>query len=801
MGLVESLKIDRLKIRGKLTLLLLLFGLVPALAVFGILMSRLGAFQDVLSARMETAALGANDVIDRNLFERYGDVQAFGLNSAAFDPANWRKADPGNPLVKAMNGYVTGYGIYKLMMLVNPQGEVLAVNSVDAKGKPLKTEQLYALSFADAPWLKNALAGKFLEGTNGMTGTVVEPPENAPVVAGLYGDDGYVITFAAPVKDSAGNVIGVWVDFADFGLVETIVAQYYKHLASQGLPSVEITLLDPQGRVIVDYDPIGQGWTEYRRNPEVIGKLNLVTAGVPAAVAAVERGEHGAMIATHARKKIDQVAGYARSVGAYDYPGLGWSILVRSSTSEAFAAWKKLITFIVIGLALITAAIVGAGYYIGGTAARPLQALTDAIVKLATGDDKFVVQNSSGNDEIAQMWRALTKLRDAVKEAFRLGRMVDDMPTNVMLCDPKDFKVTYANKLTVKTLATLEHLLPVKARDLVGTSIDVFHKNPSHQRQLLSNPKNLPHKTKIKLGDETLDLHVVAITDKDGTYLGPMLTWSVVTKQVNLANRVNEVVGVVASASTEVESTAESLAATAEETSRQSTAVAAAAEQATGNVQTVASAAEELSSSVAEIGRQVAQSAKIANKAVEEAIRTDNTVRGLADAAQKIGEVVNLINDIAGQTNLLALNATIEAARAGEAGKGFAVVASEVKSLATQTAKATEEIAGQIGSIQTATNDAVAAIEGISATIKQINEIATTIASAVEEQGSATQEIARNVQQAAAGTTEVSSNITGVTQAASQTGDAAGQMLSAARELAANANTLRGEIDQFLKTA
>jgi methyl-accepting chemotaxis protein len=244
--------------------------------------------------------------------------------------------------------------------------------------------------------------------------------------------------------------------------------------------------------------------------------------------------------------------------------------------------------------------------------------------------------------------------------------------------------------------------------------------------------------------------------------------------------------------------TAGSMAGTAEETSRQSTAAAAAAEQASSNVQTVASAAEELSGSIAEISRQVEDSARIAAKATGEADRTSKEVEGLAASAQQIGDVVKLINDIAAQTNLLALNATIEAARAGEAGKGFAVVASEVKSLANQTAKATEQIAAQINAIQAATNGAVTSIRGIVSTIGSIDEITTTVASAVNEQGAATQEIARNVQQASAGATEVSSNIAGVSAAAGSTGKAASEVNTAAAEVAQQGNHLRDEVAKFL---
>ncbi len=263
---------------------------------------------------------------------------------------------------------------------------------------------------------------------------------------------------------------------------------------------------------------------------------------------------------------------------------------------------------------------------------------------------------------------------------------------------------------------------------------------------------------------------------------------------------VMSVVEALASGTSQLQASAQSMSSTAEQTSKQATAVAAASEEATANVQTVASSAEELSSSVEEIGRQVTQSNEIAQGAVTEAQQTNEKVEGLAVAAQKIGDVVNLINDIASQTNLLALNATIEAARAGDAGKGFAVVASEVKSLATQTAKATDEIGTQITAIQGATDDAVQAIQGIGSTIGQIGEIATSIASAVEEQGMATKEIAGSVQQAAMGTQEVSENITQVTQAATESQAVSGEMLTAANGLAEQGDVLRKEVGKFLES-
>ncbi len=263
-------------------------------------------------------------------------------------------------------------------------------------------------------------------------------------------------------------------------------------------------------------------------------------------------------------------------------------------------------------------------------------------------------------------------------------------------------------------------------------------------------------------------------------------------------SEVQALVSQLSSASTQMRSSAQSLSALSEQTSHQSVSVAGAAEQASANVQAVATATEELSASLEEITRRVAESATVTRHAHEEAERTNVTVATLADAADRIGTVVQLIQDIAGQTNLLALNATIEAARAGEAGKGFAVVASEVKSLANQTAKATEDIAGQVQQVQTATRDAVAAIQSITATIAKVNEISAAIAAAVEEQGAATQEIARNVQQAAMGTQDVSETITSVRAAAGETGTAASEVLSVASGVQSQSDRLTGAVGSFL---
>ncbi|OYQ36796.1 hypothetical protein CHU95_03225 [Niveispirillum lacus] len=360
-------------------------------------------------------------------------------------------------------------------------------------------------------------------------------------------------------------------------------------------------------------------------------------------------------------------------------------------------------------------------------------------------------------------WEVVTEKVRIEREREKLMRMLDEMPVAVMLAEPDTGIITYMNNTSQRTLKELEHLLPIPVDHMVGSSIDVFHRNPAHQRSIIANPDRLPWSTKIRLGEETLDLRISAIRETSGRYLGPLLTWSVATARVRLADDFE----------TGVKAIVDQLIEHGEGLTHTAGAMTGNAEETNGQVSMAAAAAEELSHSVQEIARQVSQSTYLSREAVALAEASNEQVNGLAEAARRIGEVVTLIRSIAQQTNLLALNATIEAARAGEAGKGFAVVASEVKALADQTARATEDISEQVQAIQNATSQAVDAIGSISGSIRTMDGVATTIASAVEEQNAATSEVSTTIQRVTASASETRRSSVVVNESALSLGEAA----------------------------
>ncbi len=691
-------------------------------------------------------------------------------------------------------------------------------------------------------------------------------------------------------------------------------------------------------------------------------------------------------------------------------------------STETLVHQTSLLIFGVVLLGMIAS--VGIAIGITRSITKPLGEALDATQSILRGDTDFEFDTDRG-DEVGQMMSAVEQMsvqfREKMDSVARVRSMLDNAPVNLM-CADMDLRVQYMNIAARETLRKIEPFLPVKVDEILGKPIDLFHKNPEHQRGMLATDKHLPHETQIQVGDEKMHLRISAVYDQNRRYIGPMVTWEVVTdklrkeeeiketssntealnkvlaaisqattvseaaqtslqtvkdafgwaygsywkvdakdnalrfmvesgsvneefrrvttaavfregeglsgrawksrdlyfaedlaelkdcvrapvarragvrsaiafpvqmggkvagtmdffsletlqlsrqrmealrtvgrivsgaferiaaveneqrEQLVLREKVNNILEVVqaaakgdltrevsvkgqdavgqmgeglneflaslrtsvtgiarnsqslATASEQLSSVSQQMSANAEETSSQANVVTAASEEVNKNLQTVASATEEMSASIKDIAKNASEAAKVSNSAVGIADKANQTVTKLGQSSAEIGEVIKVITSIAQQTNLLALNATIEAARAGEAGKGFAVVANEVKELAKETAKATEDISRKIETIQTDTKESVDAIGIISGIINQINDISATIASAVEEQNATTNEMARNVGEAANGSGEITKNIAGVAEAAQSTSHGAGDSQKAAHELAKMSNELR----------
>jgi methyl-accepting chemotaxis protein len=360
--------------------------------------------------------------------------------------------------------------------------------------------------------------------------------------------------------------------------------------------------------------------------------------------------------------------------------------------------------------------------------------------------------------------------------------MMENAPINIM-CADLDFKLRYLNPASVKTLRTLEKYLPKPVDQLVGQSIDIFHRSPEIARRITKDDKQLPYVAKIKLGPETLKLLVAPMYDNNKSYIGPMVTWEVISSQMTLVSEITEASRMLSAAAAELNATASQMTMNATKSTKEASQVAGASEEVSRGVQTVATNTEEMSASIAEIARNANEASVAANSTARQSEVTNTTINKLGQSSLEIGNVIKVISSIAQQTNLLALNATIEAARAGDAGRGFAVVANEVKELAKQTAQATEDITNKIGGIQRDTSTAVDAIGSISESIRRLNGIASAIAASVEEQQATTNEVARVVQESSRGVQSISESVKVVSLASSETQIGAEQVLQAARSL------------------
>jgi methyl-accepting chemotaxis protein len=395
-----------MKLRAKIIAGLVTFSLFCTLPLLGVFLSKQSDMKKSTLDRTADIARTLNDKIDRNLFERYGDVQAFAANTAAYDSANW--ANPQGPLVSAINAYMTNYGLYKLSLYVDLDGNVRAVNSVTPKGEALNTSGYYSKNFSETLWFKNVKEGKFLEGRDGLTGTYVEGPYVDEALAKLYGDDGRVIVFAAQVKDSSGNHIGYWANFASFSLVNEIIDAEYQELKALGFVNTEVTLLDKNGVVIDELDAKDGVLAEAH---DVEG-MNLVEKAYAPAVEGVAGKSGSIQVPYFKDAAIEKVVGYNHSDGAYGYVGLGWTILVQLRADEVFASIDAAMLQMELVIGGIMLAALAISFYLGGAFSRPIQKMTETMRKLSDGDTSVEVPSTENKDEIGDMAKAVLVFKE-----------------------------------------------------------------------------------------------------------------------------------------------------------------------------------------------------------------------------------------------------------------------------------------------------------------------------------------------------------------------------------------------------
>ncbi|MCA9127692.1 MAG: methyl-accepting chemotaxis protein [Planctomycetales bacterium] len=410
----------KLTLRNKLLLVCMVSGLIPLLVVGTIAWRAANQMGNGIASEFRSVAVGIADKIDRNLFERYGDVQAFGLNQVVHDRDSWYKPGDDNPIVQAMNNYVDTYDIYFLTLLVDTDGKLIAVNTSDADRGKINTTQLYDQNFSGEQWFRDAIGGRFYESADGnFTGTVVEHFYVDEAVRSVYKSEGLALGFSAPVRDTEGNVVAIWKNVAKFSLVEEIFSSTYAELKARGLETTELTLLDESGRVLIDFDPSNRESDDVIRDMSVIGKLNLAQTGVEAARLVVQ-GEQGAITnLLHEKKGIMQCAGFSPLNGALGFPGMKWNVLVRVNADQALAGvhWFKTV-ILAVGVC-ITLIIVASSLFLAHKLTAPIRHAIEVLVRMAKGDLTQRMPIDS-KDEFADMGRCFNEFASSIERAMSL---------------------------------------------------------------------------------------------------------------------------------------------------------------------------------------------------------------------------------------------------------------------------------------------------------------------------------------------------------------------------------------------
>ena len=671
-------------ITTKLTVLFVLFGFVP-MAVVGLIAYNASlTIEGSVGTRLQSVAEGVADKIDRNLFERYGDVQAFGFNRVLDQKAAWyRTGVEDNPIRGVMDQYVDTYDLYYLSILVDLEGRVIAVNSKDADGKPIQSQDLYGKNYRETAWFRALKAKQFTTtmpfsalGNQAATGTYIEDLHVDPDVKAAYpGDDGLTLGFSAPVYRD-GKVVAYWSNRAKFSLVEDILRTTQQEMKSAGFLNSDVILLDKDGKILADYDPADAGTAQIRHDFTALMTDNLAARGITAAIGAVV-GKTGFASDPHPRTGVLQTIGYTHLKGALGYPGMNWSVLVAVNHALAIADARTINQEVLIAIIVCVVTILIVGLIVGRIGVRGIGRVSAAAAKLAGGAFDTRVPVSS-RDEIG-----------ALAQAFNA------MGTQVQAKVAKE----------VEQAAKIEQFM-LEAKRVLGNLAQ-----GDLTDQLTNACEGNLEQVKVSLN--------IAITKLRGTLTA------------------------VRESAESVTAGAEEIIKGNEDLSQRTSEQASSLEQTSTAMEEITSTVKQNADNAKQANQLAIAARDAANKGGAITSKAVEAMEEINQSSKKIADIITVIDEIAFQTNLLALNAAVEAARAGEHGRGFAVVATEVRNLAQRSATAAKEIKGLINeSIQRVTdgselvNRSGKTLAEIVSSVKRVTDMIAEISAASQEQAS-----------------------------------------------------------------
>ncbi len=793
----------KISISQKLVGLLLAFAFVPLATSAVVSQQAATGVESALAAGVGRTANQTADKIDRLLYERYGDAQAFSRIDSIQQTKSWYKADEKeNPIVAAMNGYMTLYDMYYLMILVDKDGRTIAVNSRDSSGKSIDTASLYKKSYADAPWFKAVSANQFTTrsphaaaGNGTASGTFVEAPEVDEDARRAYGGDGLTIGFAAVVKGPDGKPLGYWCNRAKFSIVEGIAKDVYLEAKASGRPGTSVSVLDDKGRTLLDLDPARRKSEEPPHGSDVLFRA---ADRADVAVREVMDGKTGFGAVSSAGGPA-QIVGYTRDKGSMGFPGLDWAIVVRVPRDEAMVAlvaqehtmWALYGVFFVM--------VVGLGVLAARRIARPLVGMSEAARAVSKGDLSAKIEYRS-SDEIGELATSLRGLLDylgavgAGVDAIGRGDL-DAVMEKRSEADAVATSMIRARGSLRQLVEGVDRLIDAARSGNLGMRSEAQGLEGAYRRLTLGMNEVM---AAVDAPLREMRTVVERVADRDLTarmtahYEGD---YEAVKQGINLAlTNVESALDGVSVASDQVATAAGEISTGSQSLSQAASEQASSLEEVTSSLQEITAMSRQNAAN-AQQARGMAQGAKdCAELGVASMKDLSEAVQAIKSHAAQTAKIVKTIDEIAFQTNLLALNAAVEAARAGDAGKGFAVVAEEVRSLAMRSADAAKTTSRLIEESVKSSDLGVLINAQASAHFNEITDRVKKVVEVMEEIAAASDNQSRGVSQINGAVDEMAR----VTQHNAATTE---QSAAAAEELSSQAAAVQSLVRDFHTTS